>query len=362
MMRSVAAGYESAIAASCVKTADIFDFALADGNTHYYTNHSEDFQWGAGGNTYLSSHITHGPVESDISGEVVTVKMQLLDLEGTIFQNIHLSILDGAVITAKHVLWNRQYAVGWEIPYFVGRPHPAWDRRGLSLECKSIFGGLNIMVPRNVYQPPCNWILFETLCGLNRDDYAYSGTAGGGSRTTLVDAARGTVYKVEFDDATGTLAIGDTITGSIGAGTGVVIQVVYDTATSGRLWYVEQSGVQFVDDEVLASGANDVTANGAPAEDTTFHELGELEMLTGASAGHRRPVLSNSGSTVTLFWPLPSAVKAGDTYRLFPGCDKRAVTCAQRFGNDPNWRGYPYPPGSVSSLFGPVQRYDYALA
>lgn len=351
-MRSVDPKFAGILSNSALQVADIFDIALADGNTYYLTNHSEDFQWGAGGNTYLSSNISHGPVKTGISGEVVTVTMELRDLESAIFKNVHKQILNGATITAKHVMWNRQYAVGWDITYFVGRLHPAWDRRGISLECKSIFGKLDVMVPRDIYQPPCNRVLFDSICTLTRSDFAYSGTATGGSRTTLIDTTRGTVYKVIFDDATGTLAKGDTITGSVGAGTGKIIQVVYATATTGWVWYVEQSGVQFVDDEVLASGGDNVTANGAPVEDTTFHELGEVEMLTGSNAGQRRPILSNSGSTVTVFWPFVSAIAATDTYKLYPGCDKRNVTCEEKFGNDPNWRGFHTTSQSSNAIFG----------
>jgi hypothetical protein len=357
-MRSVAAGYETAIEASTVKVAEIYDFDLADSTSHYYTTHSEDIVWGAGGNTYLSRPLERGPVGYGLNGEVVTMSMEFHDLAGTIFQNAHKQILDGAVITGKRILWNTQYSVGWELTFFVGRPNAEWDRRGYHLEGKSLFGCKNIMVPRDIYQPACTRQLFDpAICQLSRAAFAYSGTATGGSRTTLIDATRGTVYKINFDAVTGVIAKGETITGGTGAGTGKVIQIVYDTATAGRLWYVQQSGVQFVNDESLAHGAHNVTANGAPAQDTTFHEMGEVEMITGANAGQRRPVLSNSGSTVTLFWPFISAVAAGATYKLYPGCDKRAITCAERFGNDHWWRGFPFTLASQDVLFGPKKEY-----
>jgi hypothetical protein len=288
----------------------------------------------------------------------MTMAMEILDLGGSIFENIHAQSLEGALITVKRILWNTTYSVGWEITVFVGRPNVEWDRRGIYCECKSRLGTLNILVPRDIYQPACNRRLFDTgICGLTMADYVYSGTATGGSQTTLVDATRGTVYTADFDDATGTLSIGDTVTGSIGAGTGQIAQVVYDTATTGRLWYSEQSGVQFVDNEILSSGGNNVTLSSTPAADGDFYALGELEIVSGANAGAKRPILADSGSTVTVFWPFGSAIVSGVSYKLYPGCDKRAVTCEQRFGNDRNWRGFAYTSESQNSLFGPAQVY-----
>jgi len=357
-MRSVNAKFQNLLKNSVLKVAEIYDFALADGTTHYYTNHSEDILWGAGGNTYLSRPIDRGPVAYTLNGEVVTMTMELRHLEGTIFKAAHRQILDGSTITGKRILWNTIYAIGWELTFFIGRPNIEWDRRGLRLEGRSILGGLNIMVPRDIYQPACTRLLFDSgICQLTRANYTYAGTATGGSRTTVIDATRGTVYLATFDAATGTIARGETVTGGTGAGTGKVIQIVYDTATTGRLWYVEQSGVQFVNDEILSHGGHNVTLSAAPAQDTTFHELGEIEMTNGLNSGQRRPVLSNSGSTVTLFWPFISVVAAGDTYNLYPGCDKRAVTCQQRFGNDRWWRGFPYTLASQDALFGPEKQY-----
>ncbi len=357
-MRSVNAGYETAIAASCVKVAEIYDITLASGTVLYRTSHSEDIVWGAGGNTYLGlgNNISRGPVKYSITGEVVTCSMEWSELNTEPFLSIHKQSLTGATVTIKRILWNVEYAVGWEIIVMAGNLNIEWDSRGISLEVKSQLGSMNVIVPKCIHQYPCNWSLFEDSCGLTRGDYAYSGIATGGSRTTLIDTTRGTVYKVTFDagDIDNPVEIGDSLLGGIGAGTAKVLNIVYNavTGTTGTLWYAVQAGVQFVNNEVLTGGGNNVTVNGTPAEDTDFYALGELEMLTGNNAGQIRPILSNSVNTVTVFWPFVNVIIATDTYKIYPGCPKDAAVCDERFGNSRNWRGFAYGSSAADGIVG----------
>lgn len=355
-MRTVNAGYETAISASCVKVAEIYDILLADGTTLYRTGHTEDIVWGAGGNTYVSTNIKHGAVQSSITGEVVTCSLEWSELVTEPYLSIHSQSLTGSKWTIKRILWNTTYDVGWEIITFVGYVNIEWDSKGVYLQGKSIFGSLNVIVPRDIHQDPCNRSLFDDVCTLTRANYDYAGTATGGSRTTLIDTTRGTVYKVAFD--AGVLAtpveIGDTLSGGIGGGTAKCLNIVYDAVatTTGTLWYAVQSGTQFVNNEVITGGGNTITVNGTPAEDTDFYALGELEILTGDNAGQIRPILSNSVNTVTVFWPFIDTIDAGDTYKIYPGCPKTAAVCKERFGNDRNWRGFAYGGPSSSAVIG----------
>jgi len=63
-------------------------------------------------------------------------------------------------------------------------------------------------------------------------------------------------------------------------------------------------------------------------------------MLTGDNAGHRRPILSDTGGTVTAMWAFPFEVSAGDTYTIYPGCDKKFSTCQNVYNNATNFRGF----------------------
>jgi uncharacterized phage protein (TIGR02218 family) len=76
---------------------------------------------------------------------------------------------------------------------------------------------------------------------------------------------------------------------------------------------------------------------------------GRLTFATGQNAGlaveikeHR--VIADE-VFVSLWQAMPEPISAGDTFTATAGCDKRANTCAARFGNIINFRGFPGMPG-----------------
>lgn len=80
-------------------------------------------------------------------------------------------------------------------------------------------------------------------------------------------------------------------------------------------------------------------------EDRWF-ERGVVRVLTGAAAGLMGTIKSDSltvegGRSITLWEPLGAALGVGDFVTMEAGCDKRAETCRQKFGNIVNFRGFP---------------------
>jgi uncharacterized phage protein (TIGR02218 family) len=59
---------------------------------------------------------------------------------------------------------------------------------------------------------------------------------------------------------------------------------------------------------------------------------------------------------IELFLPMGYAIAAGDTFSVYPGCDKRLETCLGRFGNVVNFRGEPYVPGIDAMMSYPDAR------
>lgn len=341
------ANFIAAIAEGKVKVAELYVVELSNGVTYRYTSHNEDIVWDVGANTYTAIPVQRSSISAKIDLEADAVEIGLANITGDLYDVVQKNVLDSAKVTIKRILWNETFAAGMEIIVFIGRADIEFDRQILVLRCKSILNSLNFRVPRLLYQEPCNNRLFDINCSLTRANYDYAGAATGGSTTTLIDTTCGIVYKVNFDagDSSNPIEIGDTATGQTGAGTGVVVQIIYLTSTTGTLWYVEQSGVQFVDDEELQNvGGDSVDVNGTPAEDTTFYGLGELEMTGGDNNGCRRPILSSSVNTRTVMWPFPNTVANGDTYNIYPGCDKRAIVCEARFHNEDNFNGFLYMP------------------
>jgi uncharacterized phage protein (TIGR02218 family) len=80
--------------------------------------------------------------------------------------------------------------------------------------------------------------------------------------------------------------------------------------------------------------------------DGTFN-YGKLTWTSGANAGLGMEVKNwdGTGLVFTLWLPMPNAIAIGDTYSVYPGCDKRFTTCQGKFGNAVNFGGFPYVPG-----------------
>ena len=131
---------------------------------------------------------------------------------------------------------------------------------------------LNVMIPRNVYQPGCSNTLFDGTCGLAKATWAVSATATGAT-----DAARTTF----------------------------------------------------------------ATALGQAAQ---YFALGWAVGVTGANAGIGRTIKAFASGSITSIQPWPAAVAIGDTFTVYPGCDKQQATCSGKFSNLARFRGQPYVP------------------
>jgi uncharacterized phage protein (TIGR02218 family) len=77
---------------------------------------------------------------------------------------------------------------------------------------------------------------------------------------------------------------------------------------------------------------------------------GRLVWLSGANAGATVEIKAHrvdaSGPGLDLWQRMPAPIVAGDTSRVTAGCDKRLATCGAKFGNVPNFRGFPHMPGN----------------
>ncbi len=84
------------------------------------------------------------------------------------------------------------------------------------------------------------------------------------------------------------------------------------------------------------------------AQAAGYFGLGVVTFTSGPNAGFSRTVKihtkAGSTSTITLLSPLPAAVASGNTFTIYPGCDKTQSTCTAKFNNLANFRGYPYVP------------------
>ncbi len=88
-----------------------------------------------------------------------------------------------------------------------------------------------------------------------------------------------------------------------------------------------------------------------PAYPDRWFERGILRVLDGAAAGLSGLVKTDAAPEegapreLVLWQSLGAAVAPGDAVRVTAGCDKRAETCREKFGNMVNYRGFPDIPG-----------------
>lgn len=82
---------------------------------------------------------------------------------------------------------------------------------------------------------------------------------------------------------------------------------------------------------------SDIKANG-------YFDQGIIEFTSGANIGLKRTVKTHVTGAIDLALYLPSVPSAGDTFNIYPGCDRTQSTCTTKFSNLSHFRGYPYIP------------------
>lgn len=77
---------------------------------------------------------------------------------------------------------------------------------------------------------------------------------------------------------------------------------------------------------------------------------GTIAFTSGTNAGRameiKNHVVRGADVEVELWQPMGDAIAAGDSAIFTAGCDKRFETCAARFCNAVNYRGFPHMPGN----------------
>lgn len=101
------------------------------------------------------------------------------------------------------------------------------------------------------------------------------------------------------------------------------------------------------------TGSTPSLINATLSQASGYFSMGQIAFTSGVNAGFSRSVqthLHGSPSTLSLISPFPSAPAAGDAFTIYPGCDKSQSTCAAKFSNLVNFRGFPYIPNPSTSV------------
>jgi uncharacterized phage protein (TIGR02218 family) len=87
-------------------------------------------------------------------------------------------------------------------------------------------------------------------------------------------------------------------------------------------------------------------AAGVAAFTAGWFTRGLLTFTSGANAGRAIEVKRHNGSALELWQETAEPIAPGDTFTVTAGCDKVIGTCAAKFANGVNFRGFPHMPGN----------------
>lgn len=145
----------------------------------------------------------------------------------------------------------------------------------LSLDVNSLANKLNNNFPTRCYYPTCPFSLYDSMCGVNLENYKKTGTVSSATKKVI--------------------------------------------------------------------NSNLTFANG-------YYEQGGLEFLTGALAGTAHSIRYSNNNSFELLIEAESAPSAGDTFVVYPGCDKTPDTCRDKFNNFSHNRATPFIPIKETSV------------
>jgi uncharacterized phage protein (TIGR02218 family) len=87
------------------------------------------------------------------------------------------------------------------------------------------------------------------------------------------------------------------------------------------------------------------------AKATGYFELGVLQFTSGALNGQKRAVSKwvAGANQFTMALPFTGTPGVGDSFSVYPGCDRKRATCLNRFNNLVAFRGFPHIPAPESA-------------
>jgi len=190
-MREVPAALITAIKEDTIKVCELFEFTLRNGRTYYYVSHDEDIDWGVPSIRYTAAPILRGAISSAMNLEADTTDLKLADISGELYDAVKKGQLEGITAVIKRIFWDQGSDSSFWFIIFVGTGSAQFNRNELVVTFHSIINSLNIVVPRNAFQQPCNYSLFDFGCTINRADKKEDSTAtvDAANDYTIIDSA-----------------------------------------------------------------------------------------------------------------------------------------------------------------------------
>lgn len=94
----------------------------------------------------------------------------------------------------------------------------------------------------------------------------------------------------------------------------------------------------------VASGSTATIIKLSTAVTASYYDNGGIIFTSGNLKGVTMPIKTNTANQLTLMTELVGVPTAGDTFQIYPGCDKTDGMCKSRFNNSARNRSTPYVP------------------
>lgn len=195
-MRAASAKLIALLDADQFLMADLYTITTVQNDVYRYTNY--DYDLVVGGYVYKSD----GPIISregislslGIEVDNLSVTIDVTDdqtFEGVrVVQAFHNGQMDGARFKLERIFMDMNTPTDTSagtIKLFEGRLiEPELDRNTISVSVASDLDDLNVQMPRNLYQPSCTNTLFDSACGLLRQNHVVSTTIESGSTASRI--------------------------------------------------------------------------------------------------------------------------------------------------------------------------------
>lgn len=124
------------------------------------------------------------------------------------------------------------------------------------------------------------------------------------------------------------------------------LNTLYDTACTLNQASFAVSGT-------ISSGSTGIALNCGLSQATDYFTLGKMKFTSGVNSNLWRTIQQythGSPSIININIPFYTAPSNGDTFTIYPGCDKTITTCTNKFSNLVNFRGLPFIPENSTAI------------
>ena len=201
-MKSASAELQALLGADTFLMADLYTVTLKVGGVLYYTSADIPLTWAS--HTFAPITVARGTTRI-----VAGIQVDAMDVaftpgaQHTIAGNPFLASVIAGVLDGAEIKVERAYLSDWRTPV-VGALHrfegavseAELDGITAKLRVVSLLSGLNLKMPRNVYQAACAHSLYDGGCGVSKAAFGAAGTIQSGTtRESLVtNLAQATGY------------------------------------------------------------------------------------------------------------------------------------------------------------------------